>query len=96
MTNQIVFYNDSASAWEKALYAFLGEKQRRSGSKVGEYHKFPGMNSRPGHCDDHLDVNSARRNRRLGEHCFRQRGGHQPHNARDGKGIQGSIPRYQV
>ena len=33
MTNQIVFYNDSASAWEKALYAFLGEKQRRSGSR---------------------------------------------------------------
>ena len=29
MTEQIVFYNDSASAWEKALYAFLGEKQRR-------------------------------------------------------------------
>ena len=27
MTEQIVFYNDSASAWEKALYAFLGEKQ---------------------------------------------------------------------
>ena len=33
MTNQIVFYTDSASAWEKALYAFLGEKQRRSGSR---------------------------------------------------------------
>ena len=33
MTNQIVFYNDSASTWEKALYAFLGEKQRRSGSR---------------------------------------------------------------
>ncbi len=28
MTNQIVFYNDSASAWEKALYAFLGERRR--------------------------------------------------------------------
>ena len=33
MTEQIVFYNDSASAWEKALYAFLGEKQQRSGSR---------------------------------------------------------------
>ena len=32
MTEQIVFYNDSASVWEKALYAFLAEKQRRSGS----------------------------------------------------------------
>ena len=32
MTELIVSYNDSASAWEKALYAFLGEKQRRSGS----------------------------------------------------------------
>ena len=29
MTEQIVFYNDSASAWEKALYAFLGERRRR-------------------------------------------------------------------
>ena len=27
-----VFYNDSASAWERALYAFLAEKQQRSGS----------------------------------------------------------------
>ena len=33
MNEQIVFYNDSASAWEKALYAFLGEKQQRSGSR---------------------------------------------------------------
>ena len=33
MTDQIIFYNDSATAWEKALYAFLGEKQERSGSR---------------------------------------------------------------
>ena len=42
MTEQIIFYNDSASAWEKALYAFLGEKQvllqpghSRSGARPG-------------------------------------------------------------
>ena len=33
MTDQIIFYNDSATAWEKALYAFLGEKQQPSGSR---------------------------------------------------------------
>ena len=32
MNNQLTFYTDSAEAWERALYAFLGEKQRRSGS----------------------------------------------------------------
>ena len=26
-------FNDSAAAWERALYAFLSEKQRRSGSQ---------------------------------------------------------------
>ena len=33
VTTQIVFYYDPASTWEKALYAFFGEKQRRSGSR---------------------------------------------------------------
>jgi hypothetical protein len=33
MTEQILFYNDSASGWERVLYAFLGEKQCRSGSQ---------------------------------------------------------------
>ncbi len=26
-------FNDSAAAWERVLYAFLAEKQRRSGSQ---------------------------------------------------------------
>jgi hypothetical protein len=26
-------FDDSASGWERALYAFLAEKERRSGSK---------------------------------------------------------------
>jgi site-specific recombinase XerD len=33
MTNQITFYSDTAEGWERALYAFLAEKQRRSGSR---------------------------------------------------------------
>ena len=33
MTQAIGFYDDSASQWEKALYAFLIEKERRSGSR---------------------------------------------------------------
>jgi site-specific recombinase XerD len=33
MTNQIVFYTDSAEGWERSLMAFLAEKQRRSGSR---------------------------------------------------------------
>ena len=28
MTNQIVFYDESAAGWKKELYAFLGEKQQ--------------------------------------------------------------------
>ncbi len=32
-TSQLAFYDDSAQGWERALYAFLGEKQRRSGSR---------------------------------------------------------------
>ena len=32
-TSQLTFYSDSAQGWERALYAFLGEKQRRSGSR---------------------------------------------------------------
>ena len=31
--NQVVFYDDSARGWERALYAFLAEKERRSGSR---------------------------------------------------------------
>ncbi len=31
-TSNLAFYDDSAQGWERALYAFLGEKQRRSGS----------------------------------------------------------------
>ena len=33
MTNQLTFYSDTAEGWERALYAFLGEKERRSGSR---------------------------------------------------------------
>ena len=33
MTQALGFYDDSASQWEKALYAFLIEKERRSGSR---------------------------------------------------------------
>ena len=29
-TSQLVFYDDSAQGCERALYAFLGEKERRS------------------------------------------------------------------
>ena len=32
-TTTLSFYDDSASQWEKALYAFLIEKERRSGSR---------------------------------------------------------------
>jgi integrase/recombinase XerC len=32
-TSSLAFYDDSAQGWERALYAFLGEKQRRSGSR---------------------------------------------------------------
>jgi hypothetical protein len=32
-TSNLAFYDDSAQGWERALYAFLGEKQRRSGSR---------------------------------------------------------------
>jgi integrase/recombinase XerC len=32
-SSELVFYSDTASGWEKALYAFLVEKQRRSGSR---------------------------------------------------------------
>ncbi len=31
--SQLAFYDDTAQGWERALYAFLGEKQRRSGSR---------------------------------------------------------------
>src|SRR6202162_1995397 len=30
--SQLAFFDDTAEGWERALYAFLGEKQRRSGS----------------------------------------------------------------
>ena len=33
MTSQLTFYTDSAEGWERSLMAFLGEKQRRSGSR---------------------------------------------------------------
>ena len=33
MNNEITFYSDTAEGWERALYAFLAEKQRRSGSR---------------------------------------------------------------
>ena len=33
MTNQLTFYTDSTEGWERALYAFLAEKQQRSGSE---------------------------------------------------------------
>lgn len=38
-TTQIGAYNDEAAGWERALYAVLGEKQQRSGSRrtVGGY-----------------------------------------------------------
>ena len=32
-TSQLAFYDDTAQGWERALYAFLAEKQRRSGSR---------------------------------------------------------------
>lgn len=32
-TSQLAFYDESAQGWQRALYAFLGEKQRRSGSR---------------------------------------------------------------
>jgi integrase/recombinase XerC len=31
--SKLAFYDDSARGWERALYAFLAEKQRRSGSR---------------------------------------------------------------
>ena len=33
MQRYLSFYDDVASGWERALYAFLAEKQRRSGSE---------------------------------------------------------------
>ncbi len=33
MNNQVTFFDDSARGWERALYAFLAEKERRSGSR---------------------------------------------------------------
>ena len=33
MQRYLTDYDDSASGWERALYAFLAEKQRRSGSE---------------------------------------------------------------
>ena len=33
MSNQLIFYSDTAEGWERSLMAFLGEKQRRSGSQ---------------------------------------------------------------
>ncbi len=33
MDGQLVFHDDSAHAWERTLYAFLAEKERRSGSR---------------------------------------------------------------
>src|ERR1700674_2263654 len=32
-TTNLTFFDDSAQGWERALLAFLGEKQRRSGSR---------------------------------------------------------------
>src|SRR3990167_5337164 len=32
-TSRLAFYDGSAQDWERALYAFLGEKERRSGSR---------------------------------------------------------------
>ncbi len=33
MQRYLTDYDESASGWERALYAFLAEKQRRSGSE---------------------------------------------------------------
>ncbi|MCH8066790.1 MAG: hypothetical protein IIC90_13345 [Chloroflexi bacterium] len=33
MNTQVTFFDDSAAGWERALYAFLAEKERRSGSR---------------------------------------------------------------
>jgi site-specific recombinase XerD len=33
VTSHLAFYDDSAHAWERALYALLAEKERRSGSR---------------------------------------------------------------
>lgn len=33
MQRHLTDYDDTASGWERALYAFLAEKQRRSGSE---------------------------------------------------------------
>ena len=33
MQRYLTDYDDSASGWERALYAFLAEKQRRAGSE---------------------------------------------------------------
>lgn len=33
MKNQVAFFDDTAEGWERALYAFLAEKERRSGSR---------------------------------------------------------------
>ena len=32
-TSRLAFYDGSVQGWERALYAFLGEKERRSGSQ---------------------------------------------------------------
>lgn len=33
MSNRLTFYDETAEGWERSLMAFLGEKQRRSGSR---------------------------------------------------------------
>jgi hypothetical protein len=33
VTNPIAYLDESASGWERSLYAFLAEKHRRSGSR---------------------------------------------------------------
>ena len=32
MNNSVTYFDESASGWDRSLYAFLAEKQRRSGS----------------------------------------------------------------
>ncbi len=36
MTSQVTFFDDTAEGWERALYAFLAEKERRSGSRSSQ------------------------------------------------------------
>ena len=33
MSNRLTFHDETAEGWERSLMAFLGEKQRRSGSQ---------------------------------------------------------------